>query len=108
VEILAMLLEDEGYAVLTASDGQQALELLEEQIPDAVITDQMMPLVTGAELFRAMLEKPSHRHVPVALMSSAPLSRRHAKLPWATFLHKPFEFHELLDWLRKQFKQRAR
>ena len=101
VEILAMLLEDEGYAVLTASDGQQALEILTEKTPDAVITDQMMPLVDGAQLFRRMQRNALHRHIPVVLMSSAPVAPSNAKLAWAMFLQKPFEFNDLTSWLRK-------
>jgi CheY-like chemotaxis protein len=101
VEILATLLADEGYAVLTASDGQRALEILAEKIPDAVITDQMMPVVSGAELFRRMQRNPLHRRIPVVLMSSAPVTAAHSKLPWAMFLQKPFEFQELIGWLRK-------
>jgi CheY-like chemotaxis protein len=103
VEVLAMLLGDEGYAVLTAPDGEQALEMLKEKVPDAVITDQMMPLLSGADLFLAMQRNPAHRNIPVLLMSSAPLLAAHAKLPWAKFLQKPFDFRELKEWLQKNF-----
>ena len=111
VEILATLLTDEGYVVLTASDGQQALDMLSEKVPDAVITDQMMPLVDGAELFRRMQENARHRRIPVVLMSSAPMPSDHSKLPWAMFLQKPFDFQELTSWLRGHFgasEKRAR
>ncbi|TMB30987.1 MAG: response regulator [Deltaproteobacteria bacterium] len=101
VEILATLLADEGYAILTASDGQQALDILSKKAPDAVITDQMMPLVDGAELFRRMQQNRSYRRIPVVLMSSAPMAPAHSMLPWAMFLQKPFEFHDLIEWLRK-------
>jgi CheY-like chemotaxis protein len=111
VEILATLLTDEGYVVLTASDGQQALDLLAEKVPDAVITDQMMPLVDGAELFRRMQRHPRHRRIPVVLMSSAPMPSAHSKLPWAMFLQKPFDFQELTSRLRRllgESEKRAR
>jgi CheY-like chemotaxis protein len=104
VEILATLLADEGYAVLTASDGQQALEILSEKSPDAVITDQMMPVVDGVELFRQMQRNASHRRIPVLLMSSAPMAPSNPKLPWAMFLQKPFDFHELVVWLGKNLE----
>jgi CheY-like chemotaxis protein len=103
VEVLAVLLGEDGYVVLTASDGQQALERLKEKVPDAVITDQMMPLLNGADLFRSMQQDPAHRHIPVILMSSAPLSPPHDGLPWAMFLQKPFEYRELKDWLHRHF-----
>ena len=72
VEVLRMLLAHEGYQVLTAADGQQALEILRKQTPDALITDPMMPLMTGSELFRAMRKVPALRKVPVVLIGSAP------------------------------------
>lgn len=106
VEVLRMLLADEGYEVLTASDGEQALEVLQEQTPDAVITDQMMPLMSGTELFRAMRKLPALRKVPVVLISSAPLLPPGTGLPWALFLQKPFDFQALKDWLHRQFGDR--
>lgn len=105
VEILAMLLADEGYAVLTASDGDHAMKVLEEKIPDLVITDQMMPFAGGADLFRAMQKKPALRRIPVVLMSSAAPSLASAKLPWARVLRKPFDFEELVGWLHKRTGQ---
>ncbi len=102
VEVLAMLLADEGFAVLTASDGNHALEVLHKSPPDVVITDQMMPLVSGSDLFRSMLKKPELRQIPVVLMSSAVPSAASARLPWAKILRKPFDFDDLVAWLRKQ------
>jgi len=108
VEILATLLADEGYAILTASDGEQALEILGEKVPDIVITDQMMPLVDGVELFRQMQRNASHRRIPVVLMSSAPMVPSNPKLPWAMFLQKPFDFHDLVTWLSKYLDGRTK
>jgi CheY-like chemotaxis protein len=102
VEVLAMLLADEGFAVLTASDGDDALKVLEAKVPDLVITDQMMPIAGGADLFRAMQKKPALRQIPVVLMSSAAPSVTNARLPWARILRKPFDFEELVGWLRKR------
>jgi CheY-like chemotaxis protein len=101
VEVLAMLLADEGFAVLTASDGNHALEVLQKNPPDVVITDQMMPLVSGSDLFRLMLKRPALREIPVVLMSSAVPTAANARLPWAKILRKPFDFDDLVTWLRK-------
>jgi CheY-like chemotaxis protein len=100
VEILATLLADEGYAVLTASDGQEALDIVAEKLPDAIVTDQMMPVMDGAEMFRQLQRSAKLRSIPAVLMSSAPMAPGNSKLPWALFLQKPFEFDELLAWLR--------
>lgn len=105
-EVLATLLADEGYAVRTACDGFQALERLKEEVPDLVITDQMMPVLGGAELFRAMRKVPAYREVPVILMSSVPSAAPSDRLPWSLFLQKPFDFAELCAWLRAYFRRR--
>jgi DNA-binding response OmpR family regulator len=108
VEVLAMLLADEGYQVLTASDGDRALELLKENVPDVVITDQMMPAVGGPDLFRAMLKDRALKRVPVVLMSSVMPPTATAKLPWAKVLRKPFDFSELVAWLRKRTRKNGK
>lgn len=108
VEVLRLLLADEGYRVLTASDGEQALELMREKAPDAVITDQMMPLMSGAELFRAMRKAPALRKVPVVLISSVPRLAASTDLPWALSLQKPFDFEILKNWLHRHFGVAAR
>jgi CheY-like chemotaxis protein len=104
VEVLAHLLEEEGYSVLTASNGREAMERATEKAPDLVITDQMMPLMSGTELLRALKKHRALRTVPVILITSAakPASR---DLRWADFLAKPFEFDELLQAVRRVLRQ---
>ena len=64
-------------------------------------TPLAMNTVDGAQLFRRMQRNALQRRIPVVLMSSAPVAPSNAKLPWAMFLQKPFEFGELTSWLRK-------
>ena len=70
-ELLAMLLEDFGYAVLVASHGRHALEQVAGRRPDLVISDVMMPLVGGVELCRRLKSDPQSAGMPVILMSTA-------------------------------------
>ncbi|HEU5400846.1 MAG TPA: response regulator [Terriglobales bacterium] len=56
-EVTSAMLAEQGYLVLTAEDGQQALELLSEFRPDLVITDLRMPLLSGYELLEIMRER---------------------------------------------------
>jgi CheY-like chemotaxis protein len=95
VEFLAQLLELEGYAVLTASNGQEALESASRTVPCLIITDQRMPLMTGAELFRALKRSPRLRQVPVILVTSAPPAAAR-DLQWAEIIRKPMHFEDLL------------
>jgi CheY-like chemotaxis protein len=104
VEVLAHLLEEEGYAVLTASNGREALGRAVEKTPDLVITDQMMPVMSGTELLRALQKHRALRGVPVILITSAAKPRLR-ELRWADFLAKPFEFDELLRVVRRALRQ---
>jgi CheY-like chemotaxis protein len=94
VEVLTQLLEEEGYSVASAANGQEALELASASVPDLVITDQMMPVMSGSELFQALEKRPALAKVPVILITSAPMSAPR-ELRWAEFIVKPFEFDEL-------------
>ena len=100
IEVLSYLLEEEGYAVLTASNGQVALDRVAKKVPDLVVTDQMMPVMTGTELLAALRKDPALQHVPVILMTSAPLAATR-KLRWDDFIAKPFAFSELLQAVRR-------
>ena len=104
VEVLGHLLEEEGYTVVTASNGQHALDRAAEAKPGLVITDLMMPLMSGADLIRALKKDPALRRVPVILISSAPLAGPR-KLGWAELITKPFDFEELLQAVRHVFPQ---
>jgi CheY-like chemotaxis protein len=57
LEVTSALLAEEGYEVLTAEDGQEALELLPRFRPDLVITDLRMPRLSGFELLEIMRER---------------------------------------------------
>lgn len=71
LDLLTDVLEDQGYAVITALNGRVALQLVQEQPPDLVISDVMMPFVDGIELTRCLRAGSSTRDVPVILMSAA-------------------------------------
>src|SRR3546814_3792414 len=70
-EMLADLLEDAGHEVLTASQGEAALRLVRERRPELVITDFMMPLMTGLELAEAIRDDPAVSAIPILLVSGA-------------------------------------
>ena len=64
-------LTDAGYRVLLAADGAEALELLRDSRPDLVITDAMMPNVSGDELVEAIKADPALRDIPILMATAA-------------------------------------
>jgi len=70
-DMLAMMLEDAGYEVATAAHGKAALALVRQRRPQLVITDFMMPLMTGLELAQTMRADDSLATIPIILVSGA-------------------------------------
>lgn len=86
--------------MLSANDGQAALELLTKTHCDVIVTDTMMPRLNGVALVRSVREQPELRDVPVIMMSAAGRPDLDG-LDISTFLHKPFDLSALLDAVAK-------
>ena len=69
LELLGLWLKLEGYAVRTASNGQEALAILDDEIPCAMLVDLRMPVMSGAELRAVQQGIPSLSRVPFILVS---------------------------------------
>jgi two-component system, OmpR family, response regulator MprA len=90
-ELMAILLEDEGYAVRQAVDGLQALEMLEQQGIDLVLSDVKMPRLDGASLVHRLRSRGDA--IPVVLMSAV---YAEVDLPGVRFMRKPVNCEHLL------------
>jgi two-component system response regulator MprA len=94
-DVVADALRDEGYAVLTASDGREGVAVVESEAPDLVLMDIMMPGMDGHEAYLAMRAHPNGRTVPIVLSSAG--VRPGALNPGVSaFLRKPFDLDNLL------------
>lgn len=94
VEFLALLLEDEGCQVLKAFNGIQAWEVSERFHPDLVISDVMMPGMTGVDLARRIRATHNGTSPKIVLMSAV---SDIAGLPDVQFLRKPFDIDHILE-----------
>jgi putative two-component system response regulator len=100
---LRRLLELAGYAVLTASNGEDALRLVEHDRPDLVLLDVIMPGMSGVDVCAALKRAPDTRLTPVVLISaSQQRDMRIAGLDAGAddFLNKPIDADELFTRLR--------
>ena len=99
-KITGRLLEREGYQVLTAKDGVDALEQIKETLPDVMLVDIEMPRMDGFDLTRNIRHDPRTAGIPIIIISSrtAEKHRSHAdQLGVDAFLGKPFEEAQLLE-----------
>jgi CheY-like chemotaxis protein len=107
VEALSALLEDEGYAVATAANGEEALHALDDGLaPDLVLLDVMMPRMDGREVLRALRADPARRALPVIVMSAASQPLPPEQLGDAVFLPKPFDLKRLLGTIEALLRRR--
>jgi DNA-binding response OmpR family regulator len=70
LRLLAVNFELEGFDVITAIDGEEAMDLARERCPDLVISDIMMPKRSGLDLVAALRGEPSTADVPIILLSA--------------------------------------
>ena len=98
-DLLEMVLTDEGYRVLRAANGRQGLQrLAEDPRPDLVISDYMMPILDGAEMFRAMQATELQRDIPCIVMSSIPEATVQERIRnYAAFVRKPFQLAAMIE-----------
>jgi len=99
LHVVSMKLRNAGYEVLTAVDGEEALELCASEKPDLLITDYQMPVMTGLELCRQLRASETIGNVPTIMLTARgfdidPGQMKEAGI--ATVLAKPFSPRELL------------
>lgn len=94
-EFLSSLLEDRGYSVRSAEDGQVAMNAILEKRPDLVLLDLLMPHETGTGLYRKLHDKKELREIPVVIISGLS-GRRVAVSRTVPVFDKPIDEEALL------------
>lgn len=98
LEVLSQVVEDLGHDVIRARDGMEALELARARKPQLVVTDHMMPRLSGVDLCRRLKTEEGLKGVPVILLSAVlPQGAPEA----SAFLHKPFEITDFEALIRQ-------
>lgn len=107
-EMMAIVLAFNGYEVVEAHDGHQALERAREVRPDVVLLDETMPWLTGSEVARNLRQDPALSETPVVLFSCIDES----EVDWRSagadlFLQKPVDIRQLPDVVRQLVEDAA-
>jgi adenylate cyclase len=110
VELMAGVLKARGYDVLTAADGEAALEQVREASPDIVVSDILMPGLDGYELCRRLRASPATALLPVVLVTSLdPQGERIRGIEAGAddFITKPVNWDELFARVRSLLRVKA-
>jgi len=108
LRVLKLSLEKEGYAVETCANGKEALNRLEQEHPDILITDIQMPLMTGEELCKHInAHMPERKFLIFVLTSRTEIEHREwsRDIENLKFLEKPVSIRNLLDKIEGYFAQ---
>lgn len=110
VRLVQINLEKEGYEVLTASNGRQALEIVASEHPDLIVMDVMMPEMDGFEALEKLKENPETCKIPVVMLT-AKAQDSDVFRGWQSgtdlYLTKPFNPQELITFVKRIFQNQA-
>ena len=100
LEVLEFLLRAEGYDVVTASDGLEALTIATSRAVDLVVSDYKMPGMNGLELCKHLQADPKLSRIPILLTSATYSVQRALPAGVVAFIPKPIHFPLLLEKIR--------
>jgi CheY-like chemotaxis protein len=95
-DVVATALVDEGYRVVTASDGQDALRVVQRTPPDAILLDLRLPILDGWQVVRRCRANPVTSDIPIIVVSAAYDAQQDADIERLVFVEKPFDLDVLL------------
>ncbi len=98
--VVMLKLRKAGFEVVTAQDGEEAYELVLQEMPDMVITDLQMPFMSGVELATKMKENPDTAGIPVIMLTARGLGLAQddlARTNIKSVMSKPFSPKQVLE-----------
>jgi len=99
IHVVAIKLRNNGYEVISAENGGEAFALAYEEMPDIIVTDFQMPVMTGVELVRKLRQDEATKDIPVIMLTARGFAiedEQKEDLQISEFLSKPFSPKELL------------
>ena len=110
LKLLEVNFEMEGFTVLVARDGQEGIEVARADQPDLIVSDIMMPKVSGLELVNALKGDPTTSDIPIILLSAKAQNadvRSGLDAGADDYVTKPFEPLDLVDRVNRLLEARA-
>lgn len=102
--LVGLRLTRAGFEVMTAKDGLEALELVEQRTPDVAVVDVMMPRMDGHELVRRLRARPDTAAIPILVLTAAvhdAVAEASAQAGADAHMRKPFSPRELVARLEE-------
>jgi len=109
--LLEVNLEMEGHDVVTAVDGQDALDKVRQDAPDLILLDVMMPNVNGWQVAEQLKADPAFRNIPVVFLSARAMEadvRKGTDLGVDSYVTKPFDPIDLMELVSRLLESTRR
>jgi len=104
IKVVGKRLEVEGYQVLIAVEGQEALAKAQTEHPDLIILDLMLPKLNGYEVCTMLKQDTRYQHIPIMLFTAKAQDqdeRLGMECGADAYVRKPFKAQELLERIRR-------
>jgi len=106
--VVSMFFELEGYNVVQAEDGREAIDMLTEYVPDVILLDLIMPEVTGTEVCQHVRASKRLKEIPVVVFTAAEMKEEELTAAGADrFISKPYSLEGLRRVVRTLIKESA-
>ncbi|MCC6682725.1 MAG: response regulator [Phycisphaeraceae bacterium] len=99
VHVVTLKLQNAGFEVITASDGEEGLAVATDQLPNLIVTDYQMPFVSGLEMCTRLRQQEQTSHIPVLMLTARGFSIPTQDLAQTNIrqvLSKPFSPRDIL------------
>lgn len=101
-EIVRLLLKDEGYEVIEAANGQEGILKAQNEKPDLIVLDIMMPGINGFEVAKHLKDDPNTKNIPIIILSVLAQDCQYRQ-GILDYISKPFRQEELVNTVHKIF-----
>lgn len=107
--LIEKVLSTRGYRCLSASNGREALDVLDREAVDLILTDLSMPVLDGYRTTQLIRERPGMAHVPIVAVTAYALNDENEaamRIGCNEYLTKPFKPRQLLEVVERLLRQR--
>ncbi len=108
IRLLRLVLESNGYEVISASNGEQAVELTRKEHPDLLILDLMMPIMDGYRVLMQLYGEDPPINAPAIILTAQTINEYKdtaTALGAVSFLEKPFDNNNLLNLIKETLRK---
>ncbi|KPJ69875.1 hypothetical protein AMJ44_02100 [candidate division WOR-1 bacterium DG_54_3] len=108
--LLTLMLKSQGYNVIAAGDGQEALEKARAEVPDLIVLDIMLPKLDGYKVARMLKFDEKFSHIPI-IMLTAKIQEKDRKtgleMGADAYVTKPFDTMQLLEKVKEVLSEKS-